>query len=75
VSRRGAPASEEVSVEDFFNGLPDVPADTVQAAWDVCIQKLGARVVQPASVLAKLKERKFVHPLVLTLLLLKYMGG
>jgi hypothetical protein len=68
VSRRGAPASEEVSVEDFFNGLPDVPSDTVQAAWDVCIQKLGARAVQPASVLAKLKERKFVHPLVLTLL-------
>ena len=68
VSRRGAPASEEVSVEDFFNGLPDVPADMVQAAWDVCIQKLGARAVQPASVLAKLKEREFVHPLVLTLL-------
>ena len=68
VSRRGAPASVEVTVEEFFNGLPDVPAETVQAAWDVCIRKLGARAVQPATDLAKLKERKFVHPLLLSLL-------
>ena len=68
VSRRGAPAPEEVSVEDFFSGLPDVPADTVQAAWDVCREKLGARAEQTSSDLGKLRERKFVHPLVFTLL-------
>jgi hypothetical protein len=68
VSRRGAPASNEVSLEDFFDGLPDVPAVAVQAAWDVCTQKLGARAVQPASDLAALKEREFVHPLVRILL-------
>ena len=68
VSRRGAPVPRDVSGEEFFNGLPDVPAEMVQAAWDNCIQRLGAYPAQPASDLAKLKERNFVHPLVRTLL-------
>ena len=68
VSRRGAPAAEEVSEEKFFQGLPEVAADAVQAAWDRCRQKLAARTAQPASKLANMSERTFVHPLVCALL-------
>jgi hypothetical protein len=69
VSRRGAPVSEEVSVEKLLNDLPDVCAGTVQQAWLCCTEKLRARApVEEPGGLTHLKERKFVHPLVLSLL-------
>ena len=68
VSRRGAPAPEFVSLEEFFRGMPAVLDADVQAAWEVCRVQLAARPAVSECDLGTLAERKFVHPLVWLLL-------
>ena len=68
-ARRGAPEPVEVSVECFFEGLPEISASKVDAVWDKCLHLLRAvEPLPPAAVLEDLPERAFVHKVLLPLL-------
>ena len=77
-ARRGAPEPVEVPVEVFFQGWPQVPAETVEAAWQNCRRVLAA--LEPLDVpldeaLETLPERAFVHSVLLPLLREMTAGG
>ena len=70
-ARRGAPEPEEVPVELFFQGWPQIAAETIEASWQHCRRLLAS--FEPLAMpldeaLESLPERAFVHSVLLPLL-------